>query len=132
MKKPPLLENQIYHVYNRGVEKRNIFNDPSDYLRFLHDIFEFNDENPSLNVLYFFNSRSMEVRPQYIGEERHTRKPLVEILAFTLMPNHFHFLVRQKSKNGITKFLQKLGTGYTMYFNKKYERVGCLFQGGRR
>ena len=54
---------------------------------------------------------------------------LVEILAFTLMPNHFHFILQQKKENGIVKFMQKLGTGYAMYFNKKYKRVGGLFQG---
>jgi putative transposase len=54
---------------------------------------------------------------------------LVEILAFVLMPNHFHLILKQKKTDGIAKFMQKIGTGYTMYFNKKYERVGSLFQG---
>lgn len=129
MKKPPFVENQIYHIFNRGVEKRDIFLDDEDRFRFIHDIFEFNDEDPSYNVLYFFNPKSMEVQPQYIKKDRKPRKLLVEILAFTLMTNHFHFIIKQKSGRGVVKFLQKLGTGYTMYFNKKYGRVGCLFQG---
>ncbi len=132
MKRPQFAENQIYHIYNRGVEKRKTFLQEKDYLRFTHDLFELNDESPAQNVLYHFNAntKSMEVEPQYIRKrEREPRKLLVEILVFTLMPNHFHLMVRQKRKNGIVKFMQKLGTGYAMYFNKKYERVGPLFQG---
>ena len=130
MKKPQFVEDCIYHIYNRGVEKRKTFLDQKDYLRFIHDLFELNDEAPVQNVLYYFDPKSMEVQPRYIwGKERHKRKLLVEILVFTLMPNHYHLLVKQKAKNGIVRFMQKLGTGYAMYFNQKYERVGALFQG---
>lgn len=128
MQKPQFVEDYIYHVYNRGVEERNVFLDRKDYLRFIHDLFEFNDESPASNVLYFFNPKSMEVQPPYI-RERKPRKLLVEILVFTLMPNHFHLLIKQKKEEGIVRFMQKLGTGYTMYFNQRYERVGGLFQG---
>ena len=129
MQKPKFVEDHIYHVYSRGVEKRVIFSEKEDYLRFIHDLFEFNDEATVSNVSYYFDPKSMEVQPRYIKEERRPRKLLVEILLFTLMPNHFHLLLRQKKEKGIVKFMQKLGTGYTMYFNKKYKRVGCLFQG---
>ena len=129
MQKPQFVENQIYHIYNRGVEKRDIFLDDKDYLRFIHDLFEFNDRDPAFNVAYYFNSKSKEVKSQYLGKERKPRKLLVEILLFTLMPNHFHLLLKQKQENGIVKFMQKLGTGYTNYFNKKYDRVGGLSQG---
>ena len=66
-----------------------------------------------------------------IGQDknRQPRKLLVEIMAFCLMPNHFHLLVRQKQDKGISSFMQKLGTGYAMYFNQKYKRSGVLFQG---
>lgn len=129
MKKPKFVENQIYHIYNRGVEKRDIFLDENDYLRFIHDLFEFNDEDSVFNMTYYFNSKSREIESKYLEKERKPRKLLVEILIFTLMPNHFHLLLKQKKENGIVKFMQKLGTGYTNYFNKKYERVGSLFQG---
>ena len=126
--KPPFVEDQIYHIYNRGVEKRNIFLDDKDYLRFIHDLFELNNEERDPNIGYYFkNTQDMKVRPSYF--ERKPRKLLVEILVFTLMPNHFHLLLRQKKETGIVKFMQKLGTGYSMYFNKKYNRVGGLFQG---
>ena len=128
MKKPQFANNQIYHIYNRGVEKRKIFLDDKDYFRFIHDLFEFNDLNPAINLFYYFNSQSIEVEHHYFKKEQKSRKLLVEILAFVLMPNHFHLLLRQKREGGIIKFMQKLG-GYTMYFNQKYERVGPLFQG---
>ncbi len=127
MKKPQFADNQIYHIYNRGVEKRKIFLDDKDYFRFIHDLFEFNDANPALNVFYYFDPKNM-VQPHYFRKEKKPRKLLVEIMAFVLMANHFHLLLRQKRENGIIKFMQKLG-GYTMYFNQKYERVGPLFQG---
>ncbi|TSC95631.1 MAG: putative transposase [Parcubacteria group bacterium Athens1014_10] len=129
MKKPIFAKDQIYHIYNRGVEKRNIFLDSQDYFRFIHNLFEFNDENHSFNFNHYFNSQTMEVEPQYLKKQKKPRELLVEILIFTLMPNHFHLLVRQKRENGIVKFMQKLGTGYAMYFNQKHNRVGGLFQG---
>ena len=113
MKKPNFISGNIYHIYNRGVEKRDIFMEDLDYFRFIHDLFVFNNIDAVL---------PMEIQPP-------KRKLMVEILAFALMPNHFHLLIRQKEKEGIVKFMQKLGTGYTMYFNQKYERVGSLFQG---
>ena len=128
MQRPQFVEDQIYHIFNRGVEKRKIFMDEKDRFRFVHDLYEFNDENRVYNSLYLLkrNPKYIKVQPQYIKKERTL---LVDILAFVLMPNHFHLILKQKIDNGITKFLQKIGTGYTMYFNKKYERVGSLFQG---
>jgi len=131
MQQPIFADNQIYHIYNRGVEKRNIFLDDKDRFRFIHDLFEFNDETPAANIYYKLNKllefQSYEVKPRKI--EREPRKTLINILAFCLMPNHFHLLLQQKKENGIVKFMQKLGTGYTMSFNQKYERSGSLFQG---
>lgn len=127
MKKPPFINEQIYHVYNRGVEKRDVFLNKQDYLRFIHDLFELNDEENVLNGLYYFNNYFTKIASQ--SRTRKPRKLLVEILIFTLMPNHFHLLLKQKKEGGVVKFMQKLGTAYTMYFNKKYERVGSLFQG---
>lgn len=131
MNKPLFANNQIYHIYNRGVEKRVIFNNDKDRLRFIHCLFDFNDVNPSVNNYYYLNKSSefdkySEVGPRYIKKPR---KLLVELSAFCLMPNHFHLLLKQKVENGIVKFMHKLGTGYAMYFNKKHERVGPLFQG---
>src|SRR3989344_2453420 len=119
MKKPVFIPGEIYHVYNRGVEKRNIFVNDRDRERFLFGLKLFNTPK-AVNISDF-----SEVEPrEWILEDE-----LIEILVFVLMPNHFHLLIREKQERGIISFMQKLGTGYTMYFNKKYERVGPLFQG---
>jgi len=120
---------EIFHILNRGVDKRNIFLDDQDYFRFIHDLFEFNDINPAFNLGYLLSrnkNQSIDFRNQY---DKKPRKLIVEILAFCLMPNHFHLLVKQKENGGITKFMRKLGAGYANYFNQKYERTGTLFQG---
>lgn len=124
MKKPTFVTNSFYHIYNRGVEKRDVFLNKAEYFRFIHNLFEFNDEAPASNIYYKSPSlKSYEVQP------RKNRELLVEIITYCLMPNHFHLLLRQRAEDGIVRFMQKLGTGYTMYFNQKHERVGSLFQG---
>ncbi len=128
MKNPQFVSGEIYHIYNRGVEKRDIFLDDQDRLRCIHDLFEFNDLEPADKFLSPPNRQHSEVKlPKII--ERGPRKLIVEILAFYLGNNHFHLMLRQKKENGITLFMRKFGTGYTNYFNQKYERVGSLFQG---
>lgn len=123
MSRPPFINGHIYHICNRGVEGRNIFRDDNDRFRFIHDLFEFNDTENAPNFRYKFHEiRSHEIR-------KRPRKLLVHVLAFCLMPNHFHLLLEQKQDNGVSKFLRKLGVGYAMYFNQKYKRLGVLFQG---
>jgi putative transposase len=100
--------------------------DDRDQFRFVHDLYEFNDKNPALNIYY----KSSELKSYEVGLRKHIpRELLVEILAFCMMPNHFHLMLREIRENGVTEFMRKLGTGYTNYFNNKYERVGSLFQG---
>lgn len=125
MKRPQFTNGEIYHVYNRGVEKRNVFQDKKDYFRFIYNLLEFNDKTPAQNLFY----KLSYLQTYEVGLRKLTQKCLVDILAFCLMPNHFHLLLQQKQQGGITKFMRKLGTGYTNYFNQKYERVGHLFQG---
>lgn len=120
MIRPQFVTGEIYHIYNRGVEKRSIVQNDKDRFRFIHDMFAFNDEAPTLNAGYHHTTKTAPHR---------SRKLLVEILCFCIMPNHYHFLIKQKVDNGITLFMRKFGTGYTNYFNKKYRRVGPLFQG---
>jgi len=130
LRKDNLVSGEIYHIYNRGVDRRDIFMDDEDRFRFIHDLFEFNNVNPSPNLnerVFTKKMKNMEVGLPSIKKE--PRKLLVEILAFCLMDNHYHMIIKQKSDNGITEFLRKLGTGYTNYFNQKYERSGALFQG---
>ncbi|HRZ30419.1 MAG TPA: transposase [Candidatus Paceibacterota bacterium] len=113
-------EDYIYHVYNRGVDKRNIFCCDEDRKRFLSSLYFFNDSQPVNNM-----GRLFELGHQ--DEDR--RNKLVEILAFVLMPNHFHLLIKPLVEDGISEFMRKMGTGYTHYFNIKNERSGTLFQG---
>lgn len=130
LRKNNLVSGEIYHIYNRGVDKRDIFMEDDDRVRFAHDLFEFNDKNPTPNLTIYLKPKNNKIKE--VGLPNIKRKPreiLVEILAYCLMNNHFHLLIRQKSKNGITEFMRKIGTGYTNYFNKKYDRNGALFQG---
>lgn len=124
MPRPTFANDEFYHVFNRGVEKRIIFCERNDYQRFILNLFLFNNRLPVLNSGFHINYWS----PTSIIEETE-RELLVDILCFCLMPNHFHLILRQKVDGGISKFLQKIGTGYTNYFNLKKERSGVLFQG---
>jgi len=109
--------SEYYHIFNRGVEKRTIFKQQRDYVRFVEYLRFFNTEEPS---------RSIDFR-KYKCKDRPCR--LVEVVAYCLNPNHFHLILKEKKENGISTFLKKICTGYAMYFNKKYERSGILFQG---
>ncbi len=113
---------EYYHVYNRGVEKRIIFDNEFDYQRFLLLLVLVNDEK-SVEIQQLVRDYTI---PELIGQKR---KPLVSIVSFCLMPNHYHLILRETSEAGISKFMHKLGTGYTLYFNVKNDRSGSLFQG---
>jgi len=115
----------LYHILNRGVDKRKVFMDEKDHFRFIHDIFEFNDiQNSSFNNYHFRNSLDVG-RP----EIRRPRKLLVNIHGFCLMPNHYHMLVSPLVENGIPLFTKKLNGGYAKYFNERHKRSGALWQG---
>ncbi len=120
MRKDKLVSENIYHIYNRGVEKRSLFVVNQDYLRFIDDLVIFND----IKLVINYKQRIRDIKN---GD--HKRKLLVDILAFCLMPNHYHLLLRQRVDGGITEFMRKLGGGYVNYFNLKHQRVGTLFQG---
>lgn len=125
IKRPQLVNGEIYHIVMRGVDGRVIFPQEEDYFRFIHDLFEFNDEDDVDSIYRYYTNNLTGTVPVKL---RKKRKLLVEILVFCLMPNHFHLLLRQIKDHGISKFMRKLG-GYATYINKKYERQGHLFQG---
>ena len=133
MRKFKFEKGEIYHIYNRGVEKRDIFKDDNDRWRFLQGLFLFNDEKTTANLLWQMERDrgrvTFRVLKEFFAKEKRNREPLVRIMVDCLMPNHFHLLLEEIKKNGISRFMQKLGTGYTRYFNNKYQRVGSLFQG---
>jgi len=120
------VKNGVYHAYNRGVEKRKIFRDDQDYRVFLH-------------LLKYYLSAAGKDTPHPItttGKLDLVRpRPLknlnqeVHLLAYCLMPNHFHLLLKQITIDGMTKLLRRVATTYSLYFNRRYKRVGYLFQG---
>jgi putative transposase len=116
-----LFEGGYYHVYNRGVAKQNIYRKRNDYVVFLRFLKEYllPLDHPERIELQGLNPRRRS--KTYYGE--------VELQAFCLMPNHFHLLIKNLSKDGLASFMQALGTNYSMYFNHEYERVGSVFQG---
>jgi len=116
---------EVYHIVNRGVDKRKIFLDKEDYLRFIHDLYEFNDEEPAGYTYYYFNKYRDVRRPDI---EKKKRKRIVDLLAFCLMPNHYHLLLIPKKPEYLTLFMKKLNGGYAKYFNEKYRRTGTLFE----
>lgn len=118
----------LVHVLNRGVDKRKIFLDKQDHFRFIHNLFEFNNQDCVINNFRSFNKTKMNdiVSPTI---KKEPKKLLVNIYAFCLMPNHYHLLLSPKTENGITNFMRKVNIGYAKYFNLKYQRVGALFQG---
>lgn len=129
MRKVQFAEGEYYHIFNRGVERRKIFCSKSDYRRFLFDLYACNDVQSLDNVARGY--RGLASVKMFDTKRKH-RKPFVSILCFCLMPNHFHLLLRQHRENGVPRFMQKLSTAYTMYFNTKHDRVGALFQGTYR
>jgi putative transposase len=115
-----LTEGEFYHVYNRGVDKRKIFTSPVEYRRFLRYLYVLNDAK-RVRLTYTFHT------PQI--DEAKPRQCLVAIGAFCLMPNHFHLYATPLVESGLSKFMHRLQTAYTMYFNQRHERTGALLQG---
>jgi len=119
--------NNYYHIYNRGVDKREVFCDEKDYLRFLRSMKDFNQTEP-VGSLYLQNKLNSAKTSDVF--ERHRTSKIVDIVCYALLPNHYHLLVKQASSNGISEFMKRLGDGYTKYFNYRNKRTGSLF-GGR-
>jgi len=119
-RKTPFINGYYYHIYNRGVEKRNIFGTGKDYNHFLKTMIYYQLEGPKPRFSKFF---------KYQLFKPDLDKRLVDITCYCLMPNHFHFLVKQLRDNGISELISKLSNSYTKYFNTKNNRVGPLFQG---
>lgn len=115
----PLVSGQFYHVFNRGVEKRRVFIDKRERVRFLEAIKYYRQSDSKTK----FSQTTLEER------EHESQSKLVEVIAYCLMPNHFHLLLQQLQDNGISTFIRKLINSYTRYFNTKNERIGPLFQG---
>lgn len=125
--------SDFFHVLNRGVDKRTVFIDRTDYIRFIHDLWEFNDTRHALNVRRRTSNISGGGETESRGRknEHRARNPLVRIHFFCLMPNHYHLLISPIDDNyeNVSLFMKKLNGGYSKYFNEKYTRSGALWQG---
>lgn len=124
------MKGDVFHLLNRGVEKRKIFLIEKDYLRSVYNLYDFNDVN---NVILAYPRRRKAFSDRQVLEKdlspKEVRKELIDILCWCLMPNHLHILSQEKIDGGISIFSKKIIGGYTKYFNEKNERSGVLFQG---
>lgn len=122
-------EGEHYHIYNRGVEKRLIFSDDKDRWRFLTLLIAFQG-----NVVFNQMSRLVRLDEHRRFDIKFFKETLkqknVELVCFCLIPNHFHFILKEIQEGGISKFMQRLADAYTKYFNLRHGRTGHLF-GGR-
>lgn len=120
MRKTPFVTGEFYHIYNRGVDKRNIYLSDKDFDRFLQSMNIFNVIEPVGSIYeQSFIEKSQLGRP--------TSK-LVNVVCFCLNKNHYHMLLEQLVDGGISEFMKRLGGGFTKYFNIKYKRNGVLLQ----
>jgi len=118
MKNTTFVTGEFYHIYNRGVDKRNVFSDATDLDRFLKSTVEFNVVEPVGSLFELSFVKENKKKPN---------KRLVDMVCYCLNPNHYHFVLRQKIDGGISEYMKRLG-GYTKYFNIRYKRSGALFQ----
>ncbi|MDD5147052.1 MAG: transposase [Candidatus Daviesbacteria bacterium] len=116
----PFVNGQYYHIYNRGVEKRSVFEKSWDYSRLIKTMCYYQLAGPKPKLSKFLAGSIF--KPD-------SSKKIVEVICYCLMSNHFHFLIKQLKDGGITEFISKLSNSYTKYYNVKYNRVGPLLQG---
>ena len=124
----PLVTDHFYHVYNRGVAKLPIFHNKRDYERFLLTVEYYHLDSPGLKLSHLLLMQRQD-RIKRLSEHLQNSTPLVDIICYTLMPNHIHLLLKQRKDAGISKFCRLLFNSYNKYFNRKHDRVGPLFQG---
>lgn len=127
----PIIEGQIYHIYNRGNQKQQLFFDYSDWVRFLFLLLYSQSKIPiprtSRHVGCFIRKGSFNVSAKVLERALSSRD--VELLNFCIMPNHFHVTVMCKIEGGITRYLHRVSSAYAKYYNLKYEKTGHVFQG---
>ena len=131
MRKDGFYNDEYYHIFNRGVDKREIFSDAQDYERFLLSMNLLNDSKDGLMIAWrdYKENNPFAKVDEFLKLRFRERDPLVEIIAYCLNPNHYHFILKQVAEKGIEKFLHKIGVSHTKYYNEKYKRTGSLFQG---
>jgi putative transposase len=113
-------EDGIYHIYNRGLAKRDIFSSSDDYQTFLYYL-----------STYLLNPEKTLQKYPNTPKRTHSKSLYqeIELISYCLMPNHFHLLLKTKNETAVSKLLKQLTNAYTLYFNKRYDHTGPLFQG---
>jgi len=130
-----LSTGEYYHIYNRGVDKRQVFMDKEDNWKFFDCLRDLNNETSYEERLSAIGMSKHTIRDlksydfKRLGSFLEEQNKIVDIISYTNNPNHFHLILKQLQNKGISDFMHKVGTSYTNYFNKKYERSGVLFQG---
>jgi len=130
-----LSTGEYYHVYNRGVDKRQIFMDKEDNWKFFDCLRDLNNETfyeerlVALGLSTHSCKELDSLQFKELGAFLKEKNSMVDVVSYSLNPNHFHLILKQLQDGGISKFMQKMSTSFTNYFNKKYERSGALFQG---
>ena len=133
-KRPQLVNDEIYHIVSRAVGDTVVFDDEKDFYRGIFSIYEFNNNNPVeiwkkrlARNRFKSHQKFIEAGGRPTSPQLDARDKIVEVLAFSFMPNHLHLILKQIKDNGIVEFMKKVGGGYAKYFNEKYDRKGHLF-----
>jgi putative transposase len=121
----PIVTNQVYHVYNRGIDRRCTFQTKKAYERALETLQYYQYTRPSFRLSYYL-TMSIQRRTDFLKQLSGNAK-IVDILAYCLMPNHFHLLLKQNTDEGISRFVSQFQNSYTKYFNVRARRIGSLF-----
>jgi len=128
LRKTPLVTDEIYHVFNRGISHQPIFFDNRDYQRFLYSVRYYQNISTPMKLSLFLTCAE-EKRNKFFEERFFDKEYWVELICYCLMPNHFHFLLKQLVDGGISRFLSDLTNSYSRYLNTRQKRIGPYFQG---
>lgn len=123
----PLISGEIYHVFNRSIARQPIFTRVREYQRFFNIVDFYKFQNPGLRYSHYNRLREEE-KIKFIDNLHLANQKLVEIIAFSFMPNHYHFLLKQIQDDGIKICMSQIQNSYAKYFNTNYKRTGSLFQ----
>jgi putative transposase len=125
----PLITGQFYHIFNRGINKQPIFLGTKDYNHALEAFKFYSFVSPTKLRFSKFLFLSEKERIKFWERLERENRKLIEMITFSLMPNHFHFLLEQKTDNGISKFMATFQNSYTRYFNTRHKKIDPILQG---
>lgn len=123
----PLVNGEIYHVFNRSIAKQQIFHNYYDYDRIIQLVNYYRFSKLPLRFS-FYKRLPKEIKEEFTKKYLIKNVPMLDIIAYCIMPNHFHFLLKPNKQNAISDFMRNIQNGYSKYYNLKYNRTGSLFQ----